>query len=196
MEVDNLRLILPLLKFESKDDFYYLQILQRKKENPELGSNSRVIKNYYITSQEHLLKRYDEIKKLCQVFNARASIRLNKRSFEKVAFKTMVNTANSMSNREYEFIKSSYDRACGLGHNDKDKTWVLDIDNPFYQNISLSEVKEYINNAEPFGDKTYILLPSKSGCHMIVKPFNLQGFSEKYPKIEVHKDNSTNLFIP
>lgn len=32
--VDNLRLILPFLKFESEDDFYYLQILQRKKENP------------------------------------------------------------------------------------------------------------------------------------------------------------------
>ena len=46
--VDNLDKILPLLKFESEDDFYYLQILQRKKENPQLGSNSRVIKNYYI----------------------------------------------------------------------------------------------------------------------------------------------------
>jgi hypothetical protein len=63
--IDNLKLILPFLKFESQDDFYYLQILQRKKENAELGSNSRVIKNYYIKSEEYLLDRYDEIKKLC-----------------------------------------------------------------------------------------------------------------------------------
>jgi len=54
--IDNLDKIKPLLNFESEDDFYYLQILQRKKENPELGSNSRVIKNYYIKSVEELEK--------------------------------------------------------------------------------------------------------------------------------------------
>lgn len=32
--MDNIDKILPFLKFESEDDFYYLQILQRKKENP------------------------------------------------------------------------------------------------------------------------------------------------------------------
>ena len=78
--MDNIEKILPFLQFDSEDDFYFLQILQRKKENPQLGSNSRVIKNYYITSQQHLLDKYEEIKKLCEVFNARASIRLNRRS--------------------------------------------------------------------------------------------------------------------
>lgn len=66
-----------LLTFESDDDFYYLQILQRKKENPQLGSNSRVIKNYYIGSVEYLENRYEEIRKLCTEFNARAMLRLN-----------------------------------------------------------------------------------------------------------------------
>ena len=56
--IDNLEKVLPLLEFESEDDFYYLQILQRKKENPQLGSNSRVIKNYYITSIDYLTKHY------------------------------------------------------------------------------------------------------------------------------------------
>ncbi len=32
--IDNIEKILPLLNFETSDDFYYLQILQRKKENP------------------------------------------------------------------------------------------------------------------------------------------------------------------
>jgi len=31
---NNLNAILPLLTFGSEDDFYYLQILQRKKDNP------------------------------------------------------------------------------------------------------------------------------------------------------------------
>ena len=58
-KVDNLEALLPFLKFDDKDDFYYLQILQRKKENPQLGSNSRVIKNYYIKSTDKLIARYD-----------------------------------------------------------------------------------------------------------------------------------------
>ncbi len=192
---DNLKLILPLLKFESEDDFYYLQILQRKKENPEIGSNSRVIKNYYITSTEYLEMRYDEIKKLCEVFNGRASIRLNKRSFEKVGMKTMVNLANTMMNKEYKFLKSSYDRACGLGHNDSNKTWILDIDGDKTYN-ELFEMEELINNSKPDGKNTIIYIPSKTGLHLITKPFDCREFSEKYKDIEIHKDNPTNLYIP
>ena len=52
--IDCINHIKDLLVFESADDFYFLQILQRKKENPQLGSNSRVIKNYYITSTQYL----------------------------------------------------------------------------------------------------------------------------------------------
>jgi len=191
--IDNINKILPFLKFESEDDFYYLQILQRKKENPEIGSNSRVIKNYYITSEEYLLKYYDEIKKLCEVFNARASIRLNKRSFEKVGFKTMTNLANTMMNKEYKFLKASYDRACGLGHNDTEKKWILDIDEKEICPLIIPFIND---NIEPFGNKIYRALESKSGFHLITKPFNLQEFSKKYPEIEVHKDNPTNLYIP
>ena len=192
--VDNLKLVLPFLKFESKDDFYYLQILQRKKENPQLGSNSRVIKNYYIRSEEHLLNRYDEIKKLCQIFNARASIRLNKRSFKKVGMKTMVNLSNTMMNEEYSFLMKSYDRACGLGHNDKEKKWILDID--FIPNENeFNTIIEFINNIEPKGDKLIGIIPSKVGIHLITNPFNLNSFKERFPSIEVHKDNPTNLYI-
>lgn len=204
--IDNIKLVLPFLKFENEDDFYYLQILQRKKENAEIGSSSRVIKNYYITSQEYLLKKYDEIKELCKIFNARASIRLNKRSFEKVGFKMLENIANSMRNREYKFLNKSYDRACGQGHNDKEKTWILDIDKDFLEEQSklvsfdvLEDIKRVINEQSlPEGNKILEIIPSKTGLHFITKPFNpiLLHSSDNYPKIEIHKDNPTNLFIP
>ena len=193
--VDNLHLILPFLKFESKDDFYYLQILQRKKENSQLGSNSRVIKNYYINSEEYLIKHYDEIKQLCEVFNARASIRLNKRSYEKVGYKALVNIANTISNREFEFLKASYDRACGLGHNDSEKKWILDIDGMMTYN-EIFKMEEIIERAKPSDKKIIVYLPSKSGLHLITKPFDLREFTTLYPEIEIHKDNPTNLYIP
>lgn len=192
--IDNLKLIIPLLNFESEDDFYYLQILQRKKENPELGSNSRVIKNYYIKSIEELENKYMEIKALCYEFNARAMFRLNKRSFKKVAFKCMVNVANTMNNGEYKFVGKSYDRACGLGHNDKNKTWILDIDD-WSEELDRA-VQTYVNSRQPKGNKVVINLQSKNGAHLIVKPFNLENFQNIFPTIEIHKDNPTNLFIP
>ena len=192
--IDNLNLILPLLVFETKDDFYYLQILQRKKENKQLGSNSRVIKNYYIISEQYLLDKYDEIKQLCEVFNARAMIRLNKRSFEKVGYKTMTNFANTMMNKEFSFLKSSYDRACGLGHNDTNKKWILDIDTT--DEKFNRELQLYTSSIEPIGQKVIAHLKSKNGSHLITKPFNLKDFSTSYSDIEVHKDNPTNLYIP
>lgn len=202
--IDNLEKILPLLNFESKDDFYYLQILQRKKENPQLGSNSRVIKNYYVSSEDYLVKHYEEIKKLCEVFNARASLRLNKRSFEKVGFKAMTNLANTMMNKEYSFLKASYDRACGLGHNDKNKTWIVDIDKD--EVIWLEQVINAISPCDPLGDKIVIQIPSKTGVHLITKPFNVEQFKNNfkvelaaykmgYIELEIHKDNPINLYI-
>lgn len=199
--IDNIKLILPFLKFESKDDFYYLQILQRKKENPQLGSNSRVIKNYYIKSEEYLLDRYDEIKKLCEIFNARAMIRLNKRSFEKVGFKTMTNLANTMMNKEYSFLNKSYDRACGLGHNDSEKKWIIDLDNTKESRLNDKDLEIYmywINKCDPDTNKILNIIPSKNGYHLITLPFNIDQFKfyDRENIVEIHKDNPTNLYIP
>ena len=160
-----------LLSYESKDDFYYLQVLQRKKDNPHIGSNSRVIKNYYISHPNYIEDRYDEIKDICNIFNARAMLRLNKRSYSKVAFKTIQNIANSMANGEYSFIKKSYDRACGNGHNDKNKTWIVDLDGDISKEY-INTVSDIINDSEPEGNKIVCKLSTKNGVHLITKPFN------------------------
>lgn len=57
MTVDNFDLIEEFLKFESEDDFYFLQVIQRKKDGNETGrgnNGARLIKAYYIHSIEHL----------------------------------------------------------------------------------------------------------------------------------------------
>lgn len=202
---NNLDKILPLLKFDSDDDFYYLQILQRKKDNPHIGSNSRVIKNYYIKSEQYLLDRFEEIKALCDATNARASIRLNKRSFEKVAFKNLVNISNTMMSRDYKFLKSSYDRACGVGHNSKEKSWLIDIDEN--EVIWQEQIMNAIQPCDPQGDKLIVSLDSKTGINLITKPFNIEQFNKNLTEelaaykmgaidIQIHKDNPVSLYIP
>ena len=62
--VDNFEQIKKLLKFDSEEEFYFVQILQRTKENPNLGKNNNLIRTYNVYSLEYLDKknqRYSEI---------------------------------------------------------------------------------------------------------------------------------------
>ena len=59
--IDNFNQISGLLKFDNENEFYFLQIIQRKKDHKEgqiLGSDnsSRLIRAYYIYSVEQLNK--------------------------------------------------------------------------------------------------------------------------------------------
>jgi len=204
--INNLELIKPLLKFESKDDFYYLQILKRKKDQSEeekvLGrnNNARTIKNYYISSITYLEEKMPEIIKLCEVFNARASIILNKRSYRNTAFKTLEKIAGTMANGDYSHIKTTYSKACGVTHSaKKEKTWIVDIDDwigSVDQCEELNDMKEFINGLQPQGNKIITTLPTKSGIHLITSPFNVMEFRKKYNSVDLHRDNPVNLYIP
>lgn len=191
--IDNINKIKPFIKPESEDDFYYLQILQRKKENPHLGSNSRVIKTYYINSIDYLESRYEEIKLMCNTFNARAMINLNKRSYYKTAFKSMENVAGIMANKHFNKIHKAYDSACGQGHNDPEKKWILDIDD-IYDDWFYKHLHDFITKKET--GSILECIPSASGYHIITTPFRLDRFKLAYPNIEVQKNNPTNLYIP
>jgi hypothetical protein len=193
--IDVLSEILPMLQFNGDDDFYYLQILQRKKENPQLGSNSRVIKNYYINNIDYLLGHYDEIKGLCTMFNARAMLRLNRRSYYKVAMKGMVNLANTIANKDFSNCGHAYDRAIGQGHNESKAKWIVDIDEEFNESF-YNEITEFINSLDPVGEKILMYLPTKNGYHIITNPFRLDIFKKNYNDLDIHKDNPINLFIP
>jgi hypothetical protein len=196
--IDNIELIKPLLTFESEDDFYYLQILQRKKENSRLGSNSRIIKNYYLGSIKYLDDKYDEIKKLCKIFNSRAYIRLNKRSYEKVAFKSLINRTNTIMNKDFINCSRDYDRAVGATNNEKnDKRWIVDLDELYQLDHDyIIKLCNRINSCSPKGNKIKCEIPSKNGLHIITNPFNLQEFNKYKYLLEIHKDNPTNLYIP
>lgn len=190
--VNNLEIIKNILSFESSDDFYHLQIIKRKKENPDVGSNSVIIKTYYITSIEYLERLMPEVISLCNFHNARGCINLNVRSFEKVAFHTLKKVTDIIMNKDYKSVKSAYDSVCGEFGTGRNKMWIIDIDN---NNESLSiDVQKNINECLPGGDKIIVDLPTKNGHHIICKPFDMRGF--KFSDIDIHKNNPTILYIP
>lgn len=190
--VNNFDQIKQLLKFENENEFYFIQILQRKKENPELGRNNRLVKAYYIYSIEKLEKYKEEIIKMCEVFNARAYIHLNRRNSKQVGFEMLELLATNLKLNQTDFLGNLYNSVCGHHHSDKDKTWIIDIDEEDPILVEAIETATY--NIEPIGNKIIAWVPTKNGLHLITKPFNSKVFGEKYPEIDLHKNNPSILF--
>lgn len=186
----NLALIKPLLVFDTPDDYYLLEIIQRKKENPGLTKSSRMIKVFYIKSLEQLDDLMETIIPLCKTFNARAGIRLNRRSFKKTATISLSKIAEFIYNGDYEAVKNSYNKASGDKRtiNIQTKRWIFDIDKEDLPNLEL--IKSNIP-----ADKILATIPSKSGIHLITEPFAVNYIISNIC-LDIHKDNPTNLVIP
>ena len=192
--VDNFKLISDFITFDSDDDFYFMPIMQRAKENPEIGCNNRIIRTYYIKSKEYLSKHEDEIKSLCDLFNARAYIYLTKRSYKKTCLLTLNTiTANLMSDT-YKGTYKAFDHACGVQFDSKTKKWIIDIDTKDVD--EMNKVKDAINKCRPEGDKVLLEVPTKNGIHLITVPFDLKEFRSIYTdEIDIHKNNPTVLYM-
>jgi hypothetical protein len=194
--IDNFNQISSLLTFESEDDFYHLQIIRRKKENPDLNKNAKLIKSFCIKDVNDLDYYRTEIINLCNLNNARACINLNKRSFEKIAFHTLKKVTDQIMNKDYKSVKKAYDSVCGTYSNDKDKKWIIDIDEPMDE-LAIHTIAYSLFDVCPIGNKIVSIIPTKSGCHIITKPFDVRELKNIFINIpDLHKDNPTILFIP
>ena len=199
--INNFQQISKLLQFRSDDDFYHLQIIKRKKDHPEIGSNSLVIKTYYIKSEDHLAKVEPEIIALCNFHGARACINLNRRSFEKMAFHTLKKVTDQIMNKDFKSVRKAYESVCGAYANESNKKWIIDIDNisidGFNHQVSMIQLRSRIIELQIEAGhlQSMNFIRTKSGIHIISAPFNLQKFREEFPDIDVHKDNPTILYI-
>jgi len=193
MTINNLDKIKKLLTFTSDDDFYHLQILKRKKEHPDLGSNSYVVKTYYIKSLSSLDFYMPEIICLCDFHNARACINLNKRSFEKTSFHTLKKITDQIMNKDFKSTRNAYNSVCGAVSNaGKDgKRWIIDVD--IKGELGLFECHDLISILP---NEVFVeILQTKNGYHLITRPFNLQEYG-KLIEHDLHKNNPTILVCP
>ena len=90
--VDNFERIKEFIKTNSKiekGDFWYVSVMKRRKENPDLKKDVYVIQNFFFYSVDDFDKYKDHIVSLCQENNARAYIRINKRNDTKIALQTI-----------------------------------------------------------------------------------------------------------
>jgi hypothetical protein len=194
--IDNANLIKKLLNFESEGDFYMLYVLKRKKDQSEGERDNhqsvRTIKSYCIESIEHLDKRYDEIKQLCEMFKARAYIHVQKQNHKDVSLNMMVDLAQRIQNGRHN-QKGLFDSVVGQIKT-QEKRWIVDIDTTDCH--AVTELSQFITSLRPEGVKVEYVIPTKNGYHLITKRFDVMEFKKKYPDIDIQKKNPTLLYLP
>jgi len=194
--IDNIEIIKTLLNFSEQGDFYMLYVFKRKKDQPEGERDNhqsvRTIKTYCIESIDHLERRYDEIKQLCEMFKARAYIHVQKQNHKDVS----LNMLSSLAERIRDGVsnqKGLFDSVVGQIKT-QEKRWIVDIDTKDIQ--ELRNVQLTINGCKPEGPKTKYVIPTKNGFHLITDKFDVLEFKKQYPKIDIQKKNPTLLYLP
>ena len=189
--VDNWKYFADKLNFTNPTKFYLVQLQQRKKDDESFSANNRTIKSYFINTREEFLALESEIKKLSDETKSRVYIRLNRRSFEDVALQVNKDLAQMLQDRNFQHLKSLVPSAAGNVCSEKkeDRLWLIDIDDMSY----FDKVIDFLFGIDPgiFEDTIETL----HGVHIITHKFDSKLFKEKFPNIDLHKDNPTLLYF-
>ena len=219
--IDNLEIIKPLLNFDDEGDFYMLYVFKRKKDQPEGERDNhqsvRTIKTYCIESIDHLERRYDEIKQLCEMFKARAYIHVQKQNHKDVSLNMMVELAQRIQSGQTN-QKGLFDSVVGQIKT-SEKRWIVDVD--MKDEDVLMKIITIINKfCRPFVTKSenhfhrsdgtveitydYVpkvieVIPTKSGYHVITERFDVMEFKKTFlggDVPDIQKKNPTLLYYP
>ena len=198
--INNLDLIKPLLNYSEPGDFYMLYVFKRKKDQPEDERDNhqsvRTIKTYCIESVDHLERRYDEIKQLCEMFKARAYIHVQKQNHSEVSLNMLADLAIRIKNGSQN-QKGLFDSVVGQIKTNE-KRWIVDIDTK--DEITVHRVAHIVDEIRPDGPKIISCIPTKNGYHLITKRFDVLEFNKKmkpYGYIpDIQKKNPTLLYLP
>ena len=194
--IDNIKEIKELLNFSDKNDFYMLYVFKRKKDQPEGERDNhqsvRTIKTYCIESIEHLDKRYDEIKQLCEMFKARAYIHVQKQNHNDVSLEMMMSLAERIKNG-VKNQKGLFDSVVGQIKT-QEKRWIVDVDTT--DKKFLRDITRDLMEIQPVGDNIEKVIKTKNGFHLITCKFNVMEFKKLYPDVDIQKKNPTLLYLP
>jgi hypothetical protein len=197
--VNNTNILRNLMSF-GEDDFYMIQIIKRRKDNPEMKKGELLIKNFYVPSFEVFDELIPRILRTCEFENGRAYMRPHKRNYKKLGMIVLRHVANLISNNHNWLIQTAFDSMAGKHHSDPIKKWIIDVDRKDfdddfpYEHVFL-EVEKLVNSSGR-DHKKIVKLPTKNGYHLITPPFNIEQFKNIYPFITVYKDGSTLLICP
>ena len=203
MLINNLELITPLLPKDNLEVFCHMQIVRRAKDHKDEKVKEGAIKTYFIRNKEQLEELMPEIILLCEHYGARAYINVSPKSFEKLQKSMLLKLASLVCEGNIQNPRRTLNSAAGL-LTLRNPVWIIDIDDISTKDSILKWLDDYfkIDFTLPFyntREEIYLkgIIPTKKGCHLLVRPFNLKEFNNKFPNIDVHKNSmGTLLYYP
>lgn len=176
-------------------EFYFLQIIKRRKDNPDLSKSEKIIKNFYIYSLLEFDNLQPKIISLCNEYNARAYFRLNRRNSKNIALQMLKRITSLIIDKNYRPIENIYPSVCGEYHSDNKKTWIIDIDGSYDENWNnFIKVRDEFNKTHKHSRIEYSgTIPTKNGFHIITYPFDISYFYDCWDKLIRHNQTTTNL---
>lgn len=201
--VNNFDIVRQWMKFDSDDEFFFIQVLVRGKDGHSANGNNanRTIKYYTVRSLDEFNAIEPEIKTLCKEFGARAYIHYTKRSFEMIGKEMLRVITDRLLSENWQGMKSAFQHCCSKCVPKKYKTYLVDIDydSDEYQihgDDLIDLCKDYINeeceNCSDM-DKIITTVPTNNGMHLICKPFNIKQFCDEF-YVDVKQNAPTLLY--
>lgn len=194
MEIDNFH------HFESmplaEGEFLFLQIIQRKKDVADLGRQRRIISHFCADNQVSLSSYKSHLVDICRRMNARAYIYFGPRVYRDVHVGMLQELATRLTGAHSDRgIKNLFASVCGKTCAKGKQTFLVDID--VKDETFLQEVRDFVNNdCVPIGDKIVDVMETRSGWHLITRPFDVKYFQARYPDIDLHRNAATLLYAP
>lgn len=199
--VDNFDTIRASLKFNNKNEFYFVQIIQRKKDGNtglRVRNGYRLIRSYYIYSLEEFDSLRERIITLCENNNARAYINPNVRNAQEVAMECIKKYADLVANNNAFMGNSIWDSCCGSTRAKGYKAlWIVDVDNP--DEKVLNQVMDIIQSCKHAEHFNAYVIRTVNGFHIISNGFDSREFKQALvangiDKVDIHKNNPTLLY--
>lgn len=180
------------------DKYYVIELMRRGKDNPDMAAANYHFKNYYIYSWHDLEKYEPEIKKVCTLLNLRAYGSVNYKLMSQVALDTLAESARRVALHDYKKFYSIFESASGKFVDKGNNLWVVDVDN-VNEKTPIGILTGYIDNMQSGYDKNVVFtMPTKSGIHLITRPFNLAEFNRGWNKalieVDVKKNHLTLIY--
>lgn len=193
MIINNINKILPFLPDKRIDNIYYdIQIIRRRKDNPNMSSNNICTNSFRVRDKSELTIKMNELILLSEFHNGRVYISLNRKNLKKMATHIIKKIATYIEKDEYNSLYGVINSVGGGYCEKEDKKWIIDLD--FKEIDKIQEVKDFINTLLPLGNKIISEIPTINGIHLITRPFNKYEFNKKYPDIDIQKNNPTLLY--
>lgn len=189
-------------QFEKNEDKYYVvELMRRGKDNPDIPAANMHFKNYYINKVSDLDKYRDEIIFLCDNLKMRAYFSVNYKSYSQVLMDTVAECARRVAAHDYKKPYSIFESCSGKFCADGNKTWVVDVDQEDADNYEMTmkdlvaKYKETIESVCHPYKEIITTIHTKSGMHIICRPFNVQEFNNRLVSMNMlpHSDNAHQI---